>query len=114
MLCFSCRSSFDQQAASLTGGNPSAGIAAATRYGCGSCHTIPRVPGANGKVGPSLASIGERRFVAGELPNNTDNLVHCIQHPQQVNERTAMPELGVTETDARDIAALLATLNRSN
>ena len=52
--------------------------------------------------------------MAGELPNNTDNLVHCIQHPQQVNERTAMPELGVTETDARDIAALLATLNRSN
>jgi cytochrome c len=114
LLCMSCRSSFDNQAAALTGGDPGAGIAAARRYGCGSCHTIPRVPGANGQVGPSLALIGGRRYVAGELPNTPDNLVHWIQHPRQINNRTAMPELGVTETDARDIAALLTTLNEKN
>jgi cytochrome c len=114
VLCVSCGSSFDQQAAALTGGDPKAGIAAARRYGCGSCHTIPRVPGANGQVGPSLASIGARRFVAGELPNTSENMMRWIQHPQDVNNRTAMPELGVTETDARDITALLSTLNHSN
>jgi cytochrome c1 len=33
-----------------------------------------------------------------------------IQHPRQVEPRTAMPEMGVTEQDSRDIAAYLYTL----
>jgi len=113
LLCGSCGSWMDEKAAAMTGGDPHAGIAAVRRYGCGSCHTIPRVPGADGKVGPSLASIGGRRFVAGELPNTPDNLIHWIQHPRKINEKTAMPDMGVTEKDARDITALLVTLNQT-
>ena len=32
--------------------------AAFNKGGCGNCHTIPGVPGANGQVGPDLSSIG--------------------------------------------------------
>jgi cytochrome c len=89
------------------GNNNRAGVAAFTKYGCGSCHTISGVPGANGLVGPPLTGLGNRRYIAGELPNTPDNLTHWIQHPQSVNPRTAMPELGVTSRDSNDIATLL-------
>jgi cytochrome c len=91
------------------GDNNKAGVAAFRKYGCGSCHTISGVSGANGLVGPPLTGIGNRRYIAGELANTHDNLMHWIQHPQSVNPRTAMPELGVTPQDANDIAALLYT-----
>jgi cytochrome c2 len=32
-----------------------------------------------------------------------------IQHPQRVSPGTAMPELGVTAADSRDMAAFLYT-----
>jgi cytochrome c1 len=32
-----------------------------------------------------------------------------IRHPQQVSPGTAMPELGVSERDSRDIAGFLYT-----
>jgi cytochrome c len=86
------------------------GIAGIGRYGCGSCHTIPGVSGANGRVGPSLAGIGNQRYIAGHLSNTSDNLTRWIQHPHAVNEKTIMPELGVTARDATDIAALLNSL----
>jgi len=97
----------------LTGGDPQAGIQAVGHYGCGSCHTIPRVSGANGLVGPPLADVGGRRYIAGVVPNTTENLIRWIQHPQQVDEKTAMPELGVTASDARNIAALLTSLGEN-
>ena len=62
------------------------------------------------KGGPSLASFGKQQYVAGELNNTPDNLVRWIQHPRSVNEKTVMPELGVTAEDARDISALLYSL----
>ena len=114
VICASCGSSDDQQAAAATGGDPHAGIDAAVHYGCGSCHTIPRVPGANGLVGPPLTNVGGRRYIAGELPNTPDNVIRWIQHPRHVNEQTAMPDLGVTPGDARNIAALLFSLKKVN
>jgi cytochrome c1 len=68
------------------------------------------VVGANGRVGPSLAGIGERSVIAGMLPNTVDNLVFWIQHPQQVLPGNDMPELSVSDPAARDIAAYLYTL----
>jgi putative membrane protein len=109
-LISSCGNAAGERAAMAdTGGSAQAGIAAVTRYGCGSCHLIPRVPGAHGQAGPPLAGIGSRLYVAGELSNTPDNLMHWIQHPHSVNEKTLMPELGVTSEDARNIAALLYT-----
>ena len=99
-----------QQASVLTGGNPRNGPAAIGRYGCGSCHTIPKVRSAVGTVGPPLTGIASRGYLAGRLPNSPDNMVQWIQHPQHVEKGTVMPEMGVTDSDARDITAFLYTL----
>jgi cytochrome c1 len=99
-----------EEAALLTGGNPRNGPAAIGRYGCGGCHTIPGVRSAVSTVGPPLTQIALRGYLAGRLPNSPDNMVRWIQHPQHVEKGTAMPEMGVTDADARDITAFLYTL----
>jgi cytochrome c1 len=71
------------------------------------------VPGARGLVGPPLDGVGNRQFIAGELPNTPENLMRWIQHPRQVEPHTLMPEMGVTEQDSRDIAAYLYTLRKT-
>jgi cytochrome c1 len=92
-------------------GRPDRGAELITRYGCGSCHTIPGVNRADGLVGPPLTRFGARSYVAGQLPNNADNLRRWISDPQAVEPGTAMPNLGVTAIDAQDIAAYLYTLD---
>ena len=79
-------------------------------YGCGSCHTIPGIRGANGLVGPPLFWFSRRTFIAGELPNTPQNLVHWVQAPKTVEPATAMPTLGLNDQQARDVAAYLYTL----
>jgi cytochrome c1 len=63
-------------------------------------------------VGPPLNDWSERGYIAGELPNNAENLIRWIMDPQGVEPGTDMPNLGVTEEQARDIAAYLFTLGR--
>lgn len=92
-------------------GHPDRGAQLIARYGCGSCHTIPGVDRANGLVGPPLSRFGARSYIAGELPNNADNLRRWISDPQSVEPGTAMPDLGVDAIDAQDIAAYLYTLD---
>lgn len=79
-------------------------------YGCGSCHVIPGVSGARGTVGPSLAGLRNRAYVAGVLPNQPASLVRWLMDPTVHAPQTAMPDLGVTESEARDMAAYLYTL----
>ena len=98
------------QARQVAGGDPARGEAAIRTYGCGSCHMIPGVTGANGQVGPPLTDWSERVYIAGEVPNSTDFLIRWIEMPQAIEPETAMPNLRVTEGDARDIAAYLYTL----
>jgi cytochrome c1 len=61
-------------------------------------------------VGPTLAGISGRSYIAGVLVNSPANLIRWIRHPQQVDSLTAMPEMGVSEADARDIASYLYTI----
>ena len=91
-------------------GNAKQGKEIIEGYGCGSCHTIPGVHRANGLVGPPLMYFSRRTMIAGELPNTQQNLVLWIQHPRQVEPKTAMPDLGLTEDQAYDVAAYLYTL----
>ena len=98
------------EAEALTGGDVEAGRAAMKTYGCDACHTIPGVVDARGLVGPPLTQIANRIYIAGVLTNTPDNLIEWIQNPPGVDPRTAMPNLGVEETAARDIAAYLYTL----
>ncbi len=90
--------------------NPRRGERAIRQYGCVTCHAIPGVVGANVPVGPALDRIGTRSFIGGVLPNTPANMVRWLRAPQSVNARTLMPDLGVTEHDAEDIAAYLSTL----
>jgi cytochrome c len=99
-----------KRATELTGGNPAAGRAKIEYYGCGACHTIPGIEGADALVGPELTHFASRVYVAGVLPNSPDNVMRWIQNPQQVDRLTAMPNLNVSEADARDIAGYLYTL----
>jgi mono/diheme cytochrome c family protein len=86
------------------------GKKAISQYACATCHRIPGIVGANAPVGPPLEAIGTRGFIAGALPNTPENMVRWIRHPQAVNPKSAMPDLGVTVRDAQDIAAYLLTL----
>jgi cytochrome c len=99
-----------QTASAITGGDAFRGREAIRRYGCTTCHSIPGVPGATGTVGPPLDKIARRTYVAGRLENTPANLQRFIRHPQQVDPPNAMPDVGVTEADGRDIAAYLYTL----
>ncbi|GAA2706356.1 c-type cytochrome [Micromonospora olivasterospora] len=92
-------------------GHPDRGARLIAEYGCGSCHTVPGVRQADGLVGPPLTRFGARSYIAGELPNNADNLRRWISDPQSVEPGTAMPNLGVGAIDAQDIAAYLYTLD---
>jgi len=86
------------------------GQAALTQYACSACHAIPGVAGSSPQVGPGLATIGRRTRIAGVLDNTPDNMALWLMHTQRVKPGTAMPEMGVTPQDARDIAAYLQTL----
>ena len=98
------------EAEALTGGGVEAGRAAVKTYGCDVCHTIAGVIDARGLVGPPLTQIANRIYIGGVLINTPDNLIEWIQNPPGVDPRTAMPNLGVDETAARNIAAYLYTL----
>jgi cytochrome c2 len=78
-------------------------------YGCPACHVIPNVPGAVGKVGPSLASLAQRSYLAGVLPNTPANLEQWVMHPQKFQPGIAMPEMNVSPEDAHRIATFLET-----
>ena len=90
-------------------GDPVRGARLAEHYGCASCHAgLNAAP--PGAVGPPLDLIGRRAYIAGQFPNTRIRMVEWLQHPQEVKPGTAMPDLGVSERDARDIATYLATL----
>lgn len=91
----------------VAGADPDRGRSVIVAYGCGACHVIPGIPEANGTVGPSLASFSQQRFVAGELPNTIENTVRWIMNPPGIHPETVMPDLGLTESQARDVAAYL-------
>lgn len=77
------------------------------QYGCPTCHVIRGVPGAVGKVGPSLQSLPQRSYLAGRLPNSTENLQLWLMHPQSIEPGVAMPDMGISAADAQQIAAYL-------
>ena len=105
----------ESEAAGLAGdlesiGDPSKGQALIRKLGCGSCHDIPGIVGAHGMVGPPLTRMASRQYVAGLLRNTPENMVRWLRFPQQVVPGNAMPNLGLSDHDARQIAAYLATL----
>lgn len=90
-------------------GSPHRGRILVTHYGCPACHDVTR-DDPKGLVGPPLTGIANRSYIAGRFPNEPIDMQQWLQHPQAMKPGTSMPDLGVTERDAHDIAAYLATL----
>lgn len=82
-------------------GDPERGRARFSAYGCPACHDLSA---------PPLQHIGAQPYIAGHFPNTQIDMIEWIRFPREHKPGTAMPDLGVSERDARDIAAYLATL----
>jgi cytochrome c len=107
LLAAGCRRDVGHVVKAVTAGDAAAGRDAIVVYGCGACHMIEGIPDANAYVGPPLVQYEQRHYIAGNLPNSADNLIMWLQFPQTIEPGTAMPNMGVTEQDARNIAAYL-------
>lgn len=96
--------------ARVNGGNPHDGAVLIEKFGCGTCHTIPGIANANGQVGPPLDAVGRRVYLAGALQNTPENMVRWLKDPQAVVPGNVMPDMGISDAQARNIAAYLYTL----
>lgn len=94
----------------IAGADAGRGKTLIQRYGCVACHSIPGIAGHGSNVGPPLEKMGRRGYVGGVLPNTPDDMVRWLRNPPAVDPRTAMPNLGISEAEAKDIAAYLYTL----
>jgi cytochrome c2 len=109
VLVSSAKARLKQEAVAeaLTGGDIARAPPIFRRYGCGGCHTIPGIPGADGKVGGQLGGLSQQVYIGGVANNTADNLVAWIVSPQRFSSNSAMPATGVTELEARHLAAYL-------
>lgn len=105
LLLTGCRQ-FNQVQKEVPGGDSKAGRVALRDYGCASCHKIPGVS-PQSYVGPPLDEFAQRHYIAGNMPNTTENLIRWIQNPQEIEPGTAMPSLNVSDVDALNMAAYL-------
>lgn len=110
LLLAACSDQDGGARAADVGGDAQRGAALIRQYGCGGCHVIPGIGGADGLVGPPLIKIGRRVYIAGVLRNSPDNLMAWLENPQQFVPGNAMPNMGIDRKDARDLAAYLYTL----
>jgi mono/diheme cytochrome c family protein len=69
------------------------------KYGCNACH---RIGEAGGVVGPALDRAGFRL--------NSTWVYRWIKYPQSMKPDTRMPNLGLSDSDARAITVYLSTL----
>ena len=95
----------------IVGADAKRGLALIERQGCGACHDTPGVAWPRGQVGGPLAGFADRALIAGRFPNRPDVLVNWLRDPPALSPTTAMPATGLSETQARDVAAYLYTLD---
>ncbi len=89
-------------------GSPSLGQQLVITKGCGGCHTISGVPGANGVAGPNLTNVVLRPTLAGDrLPMSTDMMTRWLLDPHALKPETSMPNLGLSQQEAQDLTAFL-------
>lgn len=88
-------------------GNAERGRALIADHGCATCHSIPGERGPLAHVGPPLTQFSRRTNIGGSLPNRPDVLVRFLMNAPRELPGTGMPDLDLSEAEARDIAALL-------
>jgi cytochrome c oxidase subunit 2 len=80
---------------------------------CAGCHSLDAVNPMQGLIGPNLANVGARRYIAAGTLKNTDaNLAKWIMDPQELKEGVAMLDMGLQEPQARALVAYLRSLSR--
>lgn len=97
-------------ASRVAGGDPERGRLLVQQYQCAACHFIPEVQGPNGDAGPSLQSMGRMSYIAGSIPNQPENMIRFLQNPPAVKPGTLMPALGISNDEARHMAAFMYSL----
>jgi cytochrome c1 len=110
LVTLACHEPPQRDSVALRGGDAERGKAAILRHGCNACHAIAGTPDPSVAAAAPLDGIGRRPYIAGTLGNTPENLVKWIRFPHSVKPNTSMPELGVSEADARDIATYLYSL----
>jgi cytochrome c2 len=98
----------------IPGADPARGRALIAAYGCGACHFVDGIEDADGQVGPRLENFANRTLIAGSFPNVPRVLVSWLMSPPSLKAETAMPDMGVAEAEARDIASYLYTLGSAD
>jgi cytochrome c oxidase subunit 2 len=79
-----------------------------TAKGCIACHSLVAVNAPKGMVGPNLANVGARGYIAaGTLKNTDENLARWIRDPQGIKKGVLMPKLPMTEAESQALAAYL-------
>jgi cytochrome c1 len=104
------RRDLERRASAMTRGDPGNGRLLARSKGCGGCHEIPGVKGAHGNVGPPLTKFASRMYVGGVLLNTPEHLQQWLLNPPLIDPKSAMPNVGLNDQEARDLAAYLYTL----
>lgn len=110
MMSITAGCSQEEPVTQVPGGDADRGKATIERYGCIACHTIPGIAGHGSNVGPPLTKMALRAYVGGVLPNTPRDMVRWLRNPPEVDPRTAMPNLGISDAEAKDMAAYLYTL----
>ena len=104
---FDARADRFARARMAVGGDPVRGARLMAARGCAACHDIPGIRPSGAQVGPSLEGLATRPFLAGQIRNRPDHLIAWITDPKGIEPGTAMPDLGITEGEARDMATYL-------
>ena len=90
-------------------GNAGAAKTHIEKYACQACHVIPGL-GDGGSLGPDLTGFASRPRLNGRVPKNPQAVAAYLQNPIAIDAQTSMPAVGMTESEAKDIAAFLETL----
>jgi cytochrome c2 len=96
-----------RHAETIPGADAGRGKDVIEHVGCGGCHTIPGIRMANARVGPPLEDFDRRRTIAGKLPNTPRALARWVRDPQRIDPGNDMPDLGLSRSESRDVAAYL-------
>jgi len=77
------------------------------QHGCTACHVIPGVVGPDTSNGPRLSGLAGRDRIGGKAFPTEDGIAAWIRDPQAIDAHSAMPALGISETQARLMARYL-------
>lgn len=106
----------DRPARAPSAGDAADGAELFIQRGCGGCHTVAGLDGAEGRVGPDLTHLQSREVFAGAVFDLNDrNLRRWLRDPPGMKPMdpdniAGMPNLGLSEEDITKLIAYLETL----